>query len=179
MATISVSVVGTKELKRKLEKMNPGVNKKIVRNSLLESAEDLQRDAAKNQILAGGGGKKSGLTKPHKSYLTSRHGTLRRSIRVNRGPLPFAIEVGTDLGYGAMHETGGTFSVRAHTRPRKVKGVRIGGRMALSRGHTGPIRVKAHSMKVPKRPFLKRALDRIAPRFGDIVVKHWKKEAGL
>jgi hypothetical protein len=32
---------------------------------------------------------------------------------------------------------------------------------------------------MPKRPFLQPALDKIAPKFGDIVVKHWKKEAGL
>jgi hypothetical protein len=139
MAAITVSVVGTKELKRKLEKMNPGVNKKIVRNSLIESALAIQRDAAKNQILAGGGGKGDGMTKPHPRYLTSRTGTLRRSIKVDRGPLPFAIEVGTDLGYGAYHE------LRAKRR----------------------------------RPFMQPALDRVAPRFGDIVVKHWKRAAGL
>jgi len=142
MATaISVSVVGTKELKRKLEKMNPGVNKKIVRDSLIESALLLQRDAAKNQILAGGGGKKGGMTKPHPRYLTSRTGSLRRSIKVDRGPLPFAIEVGTDLVYGAVHEFG-------------------------RRG-------------MPQRAFMQPALDRVAPKFGDIVIKLWKRAAGL
>ncbi len=144
MATqIRVSVVGTKELKRKLEKMNPGVNKRILRDSLIESALGVQRDAAKNQILAGGGGKKGGMTKPHPSFLTSRTGTLRRSIKVDRGPLPFAIEAGTDLTYGAAHEFGST------------------------------------KRNLPKRPFMQRALDRVAPKFGDIVVKHWKREARL
>ena len=144
MATqLRVSVVGTKELKRRLEKMNPGVNKRILRNSLIESALLVQRDAAKNQILAGGGGKKSGMTPAHPRHLTSRTGTLRRSIKVDRGPLPFAIEVGTDLTYGAAHEFGSA------------------------------------KRNLPKRPFMQPALDRIAPKFGDIVVKHWKKEAGL
>ena len=142
MATkIRVSVVGTKALKRKLEKMNPGVNKKILRGSLIESALTVQRDAVKNQILSGGGGKKSGRTKPHPKFLTSRTGTLRRSIKVDRGPLPFAIEVGTDLGYGAKHEFG-------------LRGM-------------------------PRRSFMQPALDRQAPKFGDIVVKQWKKAAGL
>ena len=136
---IKVSVGFTNELKRKLEKMNPGTNKKILRDSLIESALLVQRDAAKSQILAGGGGKRSGMTKPHPRQLTSRTGTLRRSIKVDRGPLPFAIEVGTDLTYGAYHE------LRAKRR----------------------------------RPFMQPALDRIAPRFGDIVVKHWKRAAGL
>ena len=140
-AQLKVSVVGRKELLRKLEKMDPGRNKRILRNSLLESALLVQRDAAKNQILAGGGGKRSGMTPVHPKHLTSRTGTLRRSIKVDRGPLPFAIEVGTDLTYGATHEAGGK-----HVKPR---------------------------------PFLKPALDRVAPRFGDIVVKHWKREAGL
>ena len=136
---LKVSVVGVKELTRKLEKMNPGINKKILRDSLIETALLMQRDAAKNQILAGGGGKKGGMTRPHPRHLTSRTGTLRRSIKVDRGPLPFAIEVGTDLVYGAYHES------RAKRR----------------------------------RPFMKPALDRIAPKFGDIVVKHWKRAAGL
>jgi len=139
--TLRVSVVGSKALRRKLEKLNPGTNKRILRKSLIESALEIQRDAAKNQILAGGGGKKSGMTKPHPRYLTSRTGTLRRSIKVDRGPLPFAIEVGTDLVYGAVHEFG--------------------------RG------------RMRQRPFMQPALDRVAPKFGDIVVKHWKKEAGL
>ena len=142
MATqLRVSVVGMPALRRALDKMNPGVNRKIVRNSLIESALTIQRDAVKNQILSGGGGKRSGMTKPHSTFLTSRTGTLRRSIKVDRGPLPFAIEVGTDLVYGAAHEFG------------------LGG--------------------MKKRAFMQPALDRAAPKFGDIVVKHWKREAGL
>jgi len=140
---LRVSIVGTKGLKRALDKMNPGVNKRIVRESLIESAFLVQRDAAKNQILAGGGGKKSGMTKPHPRFLTSRTGTLRRSIKVDRGPLPFAIEVGTDLVYGAAHEFGST------------------------------------KRNLPVRAFMQPALERVAPKFGEIVVKHWKREAGL
>ena len=144
MATqLRVSVVGLPKLQRALDKMNPGVNKRILRDSLIESALLIQRDAAKNQILAGGGGKRSGMTKPHPKFLTSRTGTLRRSIKVDRGPLPFAIEVGTDLVYGAAHEFGST------------------------------------KRNLPKRPFMQPALDRAAKKFGDIVVKHWKRQAGL
>ena len=53
---------------------------------------------SKEKILRGGKGP------PVKGILTSRTGTLRRSIRVNRSPLPWAVEVGTDLVYGAVHE---------------------------------------------------------------------------
>jgi HK97 gp10 family phage protein len=169
--SVGVSVTGTKELKAALERMKPGTNKKILRNSLIETAKLLQRDAAKNQILKG-----RGNMKPHTKYLTSRHGGagIVGSIRVNRGPLPFAIEVGSDKKYAPIHEFGGTFKVRAHTRKRKYTG-----RIALSRGHTGPMQVKAHTMKMPKRSFLEPALYRQAPKFTDIVIKHWKKEAGL
>jgi HK97 gp10 family phage protein len=136
--SIGVSVTGTKELKRALERMNPGTNKRILRNSLLEAAFMLQKDAATNQIRHG-----ARKSPPIPGKLTNRHGGagLVGSIRVNRGPLPFAIEVGTDKAYGARHEFG-------------------------TRG-------------MPRRPFLQPALDKIAPKFGDIVVKHWKKEAGL
>jgi phage gpG-like protein len=138
--SIGVSVTGTKELKHALEKMNPGTNKRILRNSLLEAAFLLQKDAATKQIRHG-----ARKSPPIPGKLTNRHGGagLVGSIRVNRGPLPFAIEVGTDKAYGAIHELGGK------KRP------------------------------MPKRPFLQPALDKIAPKFGDIVVKHWKKEAGL
>jgi len=130
-----VTVTGVPELQRALERMNPGENKRILRNSLLSMAFEIQADAAKNQIHPGGKGP------PLPDRLTSRTGTLRRSIRVNRGPLPFAIEIGTDLTYGAVHEFGS----------------------------------KTH----PRRPFLKPALDAIAPKFGKIVIAEWKKEAGL
>jgi phage gpG-like protein len=139
--SIGVSVTGTKELKRALERMNPGTNKRILRNSLLEAAFLLQKDAAMKQIRAGRGYefKKYDPRDVHSTMLTSRTGGLRGSIRTNRGPLPFAIEVGTDKVYGAHHE------LTAKKR----------------------------------RPFLKPAMENIAPKFGDIVIKHWKKEAGL
>ena len=133
---LRVRIVGSKALTKALDKMNPGINKKILRDSLIEAALGIQKDAAGNQILRGGGGKRN--ARPAVAgRLTSRTGTLRRSIKVDRGPLPFAIEAGTDLVYGAVHEFG------------------LGGRQ--------------------RRPFMKPALDKVAPKFGDIVVKHWKR----
>ena len=104
MATqLRVSLVGAKELRRRLKEMNPAINTRIVRESLIEAAGKVQTDAANIQITGGGRGKGKGLPAlPHK--LTSRTGALRRSIAVDRKPLPFAIEVGTDLDYGAVHE---------------------------------------------------------------------------
>ncbi|GAF91741.1 unnamed protein product [marine sediment metagenome] len=135
---LRVSVVGTEELKRRLAKMDPGANKRILTKSLTDAAQLISKDVKEVQIV-------TGRTKapPLPDKLTNRHGGsgLVGSIGVNRQPLPFAVEVGTHLTYGAIHEEG--------------------------RGN------------YPRRPFLQPALDKIAPKFGSIVVKHWKREAGL
>ncbi len=135
---LRVRIVGTKALTKALDKMNPGLNKKILRDSLIEAALGIQKEAAAT-ILPGGGGKRNARP-PVADRLISRTGTLRRSIKVDRGPLPFAIEAGTDLVYGAVHEFG------------------LGGRK--------------------RRQFIKPALDSVAPKFGEIVIKHWKRAVG-
>jgi hypothetical protein len=138
MTTLRASIVGTKELQRRLKKMDPGANQAILRGSLKEAAGDMQGDIAKVQIRGG-----RGDAPPGDGFLTNRHGGrgLAGSIGINSSPLPFAIEVGTHLAYGPVHEEG-----------------------------RGPY---------PVRAFLQPALDKMAPKFAEIVVKHWKKEAGL
>jgi hypothetical protein len=135
---LRASIVGTKELQRRLKKMDPSANQAIFRGSLKEMAGTLQKDVAEVQIRGGRGDADPGL-----DFLTNRHGGrgLAGSIGINTSPLPFAIEVGTHLAYGPVHEEG-----------------------------RGPY---------PVRAFLQPALDKMAPKFGEIVVKHWKKEAGL
>lgn len=90
-------------LQRKLDAMSPRQNKRWVSRALLRGALLVQKVAAEEKILRGG----SGPPVPH--ILTSRTGTLRRSIRVDRGGLPEAISIGTDLIYGLVHELGGRF----------------------------------------------------------------------
>jgi hypothetical protein len=138
MTTLRASIVGTKELQRRLKKMDPGANQAILRRSLEEAAGRMQSDIAKVQIVGG-----RGDSPPLLDRLSNRHGGrgLAGSIGINTSPLPFAIEVGTHLAYGPVHEEG-----------------------------RGPY---------PVRAFLQPALDKIAPKLGAIVVKHWKKEAGL
>ena len=169
-----VVVTSIPELRAALERIDPGENKRILRDGFIAAANEIQADAAKHQI------KRRGKNAPPiPKHLTSRHGGagLVGSIRVNHGPLPFAIEVGTDRGYGPTHEFGGRVSfpssrVSAHTR-----------RMAFGR-RVKPFTVPAHtrsaySASYPRRPFLKPALDKIAPRFGDIFLREWKKAARL
>jgi hypothetical protein len=138
MTTLRITIVGTEELQRRLKKMDPGANQAILRKSFKESAGVMQADIAKVQIRGG-----RGDAPPDDDFLTNRHGGrgLAGSIGINFDPLPFAIEVGTHLAYGPVHEEG-----------------------------RGPY---------PVREFLKPALDKMAPKFEEIVVKHWKKEAGL
>jgi hypothetical protein len=99
---LSVKLVGSKELQRRLAKMNPAQNARITTPALLESMQTVLRDAARNRIFPGGGG----LPKP--DILTSRTGTLRRSLAgnfaINLNRQLRWVEGGTNLIYGAVHE---------------------------------------------------------------------------
>jgi phage gpG-like protein len=98
---MSVSLSGEKKLERLLRRVDPkrdGV--RWQRAALVRSGLKVQSVAAEKKIERGGPGP------PLPDRLTSRTGTLRRSIRVDRGELPTAIEIGTDLVYGAVHELG-------------------------------------------------------------------------
>lgn len=69
-----------------------------VEGALDDVAAKIQRNAQTEQIIRGG------RQAPHPTRLTSRTGTLRRSIRVNR-PAPGVRSIGSDLVY-AVHEFG-------------------------------------------------------------------------
>lgn len=140
MTLIKASIVGTDDLRRRLNELNPEVNTAIIRKSLIEGALEIQANAAKVQIAGGGGGKRNARP-PLPDRLTSRTGHLRGDIKVDRLPLPRAIEVGPDEFYGAIHEFGlGRYPVRAFMQP---------------------------------------ALGAVSPRFPEIIVKHWKREAKI
>lgn len=108
-------IVGTPELRRRLKALNPAENREILRRGLTTAALMIQKNAATEQIV-------HGRTKdpPLPDRLTNRSGGrgLVGSIAVNRRPLPRAIEVGTSLVYGAVHEEGrGSYPVRAFLAP--------------------------------------------------------------
>lgn len=99
---IRATLVGSKELKRRLKKMNPKLNNRITTPALLEAMGVTLRNAQREQIFPGGGGP------PKDNILTNRTNTLRGSlgesfaIRLN-GRLQF-IEGGSHLVYAAVHE---------------------------------------------------------------------------
>ena len=95
-----VSVQGTEAVVAMLRRLAPAKNQEIARRALKILAFEVQRVATREEILPGG----KGPPDPHR--LTSRTGTLRRSIAVDQSSLPFSVSVGTDLVYGAVHELG-------------------------------------------------------------------------
>lgn len=97
---LRVSITGSEDVQRALRRISPSQNTEILRRSLLKGALLVQRLAATKYIHPGGQGP------PLPDRVTSRTGTLRRSIRVNRSPLPFAVEVGSDVVYAPVHELG-------------------------------------------------------------------------
>jgi HK97 gp10 family phage protein len=104
MATgITVKIIGGKELRRRLTSLSPVQNKEILRNSLRKSAERLQTVSATKKFRHG-----HRKSPPIPDILTSRNAGrgLVGSIAINYGPMPKAIEVGTHLLYGRMHELG-------------------------------------------------------------------------
>lgn len=156
MATaIHVHIDGVTRLLAALDRMSPARNRKIATDFLVSAATLLQRKAQQETIIRGGKGP------PHPTRLTSRTGTGRRSITVDRSLVPAAIEVGSDLGYMALHEEGGHIAVpgkivREHTRTR-----------AFGRRYK-PFVVpsyyrSAHGAAYPARPWLKPAIALIEP----------------
>lgn len=112
---IRAKLVGSKELKRRLKKMNPKLNKRITTPALLEAMQLTLRIAAREKILPGGGRK----VPPRPDILTSRTGTLRGSLTTNfavavNAALQF-VEGGSHLIYAAVHEA----TRRAFLKPAK------------------------------------------------------------
>jgi phage gpG-like protein len=175
--SLSIRVEGIPELKAQLDRVNPKKNTAWMRDSLGDCGLLTQKIAAEEKIIRGGSfrgksGPRGGKGKlqnagVHPKKLTSRTGTLRRSIRVNRSPLPWAVEVGTDLTYGAVHEEGwsGTQRIPSHTRT-----VVFGRKVA-------PFRVNAFSRNVryPARPYLGPGLEKAAKSFSDIFIRKLRK----
>jgi phage gpG-like protein len=181
---LSISVTGVKELQAQLDRINPKKNSAMVWRALEECGELVQIDAAYRKIIAGGrfrgppgprGGKGKLVDRaPHPKKLTSRTGTLRRSIAVNRVRSALAVEVGTGLVYGAVHEEGGSFGVRSHTVRSHQRSSAFGKK---TRRFTVPSHFRSgHYADYPARPYLAPALDDMASKFSDVFSREIAKE---
>lgn len=108
---IQAKLIGSKELQRRLDKMNPSDNARITTPALLESMQVTLTDAAQNQIV------RSSKGPVRADKLTSRSGDLRRSLTSNfaiqvNGRLRF-VDGGSHYDYAAIHEN----SRRAFLKP--------------------------------------------------------------
>ena len=101
---IEAKLVGSAELKRRLKRLTPAQNKQIAGPALLESMLLTLRVAAREKIYPGG------KAPPRNGILTSRTGTLRRSLTASfatdRSQLPKSITGGSNLVYAPVHEFG-------------------------------------------------------------------------
>lgn len=104
-ALIKAKLIVSPKLRAQLAKIDPARNRRIFAKAAIEAAFLIQENAAGVQILRGGGGVRRARA-PHPTKLTSRTGRLRGDIAVDRGPLPQAVEIGSDLAYAATHEFG-------------------------------------------------------------------------
>lgn len=119
--TVRTKLEGDERFRRALARLSPEENPATLRRGLTRIGLLVQKVAAEEKIARGGvsgRGRNRRVARPLPDRLTSRTGALRRSIGLNRVPLPHAIEVGTELIYGAVHELGlGPFPPRPFLGP--------------------------------------------------------------
>lgn len=171
MIAVTVSVTGIEAVRKVLALVSPAQSPAIMRDALTRSALRVQAVAAKESMIRGG------KQPPHPTRLTSRTGTGRRSIAVDRSELPFRVSIGSALKYMALHETGGEVLVsgaivRAHTR-KSAFGKR-----------RKPFQVpqhyrSAHSANFPARPWLAPAVTKVEREMPAIFLSTWKRIAGV
>jgi phage gpG-like protein len=161
---IRLRLEGTETLKKVLNSFSEPKRRQVLDQSLRKMAFRVQEIATKDIILRGGG--PSAPT--HPTRLRSRSGELRRSISGPRGKdtseLPRAIEVGTDLVYGPVHEFGAT--IKASGKPYLV--------FQLPAGNW----VSVKKVTIPPRPFIGPAFDRASQEFEAILHRVWALQVG-
>jgi len=98
-------------------------------------------------------------------------GNLRRGITVIPRPHELAAEVGPQAVYGAIHEFGGTIV------PRNAQALAFWSSPGKLKGGAGKnvgaasVLVITKSVTIPKRPYLKPALDKVQPQIPEMVAK--------
>jgi phage gpG-like protein len=93
-------------------------------------------------------------------------GNLRRGITVIPHKSALEAEVGPQAVYGAIHEFGGT--IKAKNKPYLCFQV-VGAQSVATHRATQMSWVRVKEVTIPKRPYLKPALDKVEPRIPEIV----------
>ncbi len=166
---VSSHLVNADKFTRALRSTSPRENVKIVSDLLRTLAFNTQSIAAQKKIIRGGSGPAV------KGKLTSRTGTGRRSIGVDLSGAPRFAEVGSSLGYMALHETGGRVNI-----PRKfVKGhfrTQAFGK-TFDRFRVKGFFVNPHKANFPPRPWLAPAVKDALKNAPNIAVKIWEQHS--
>lgn len=178
---LEVSLQGQEKIARLMSKLDPkrdGVQWQ--RAALVDCGKLVQDIAARKKIKRSGriGAKGRKSAPPLPNILTARHGGsgIVGSIRVNRGPLPSAVDVGSDLKYARVHELGGVFNIPRHRVNAHTRTVAFGRKVAPF--SVGPFDRGPYRARFPKRPFLVPALDEAMPSFPDIFIRNIEKVLG-
>ena len=167
--SINVGVKGDKEYKKAVFRTQPRNNRSITGAGVRAVALKTQSISTRTKIHPGGS------SKPLSHAITSRTGTGRRSVRVNFSLNAGWAEVGSDLRYMAVHESGGTFTIKSHTVAKHTRTVAFGKKFAP---FTVPAyKVKSHKAKFPKRAWLEPAVDEVLPRAPGICVNIWAQKS--
>lgn len=107
MAKFKIRFTNRRELQKRIDKINPKINSRIVSKSLVECAMMIARNAVSDQIIRSAD---AGVV--NKKRLTNRTTTLIGSMgtatkALNKSGLPRYIDVGSNVEYAAIHEYGG------------------------------------------------------------------------
>ena len=113
--SVRIDLKGNKAYQRMLTRINPKKNPKFVTRALLKAALLVQELAATEKIKRSG---PKDVVDPIR--VTSRTGTLRRSIAIDKAGTPHFITIGSNLIYAGVHELGskdGNTRARPYLKP--------------------------------------------------------------
>lgn len=159
-AVVEIRIRGEalRRIVKMIDAISPDKNPRIWRDGLTRMADTTVRRAKESFRV---GQPRRGDAHPTK--ITSRDGHLRGSIYHDLSQIPRRATVGSDLPYAAVHEFGGDFRVRGHSRKSR-KGKRY--------------KVKPYTAHYPARPYLAPGLETAKNSFADIMIEVIREQLG-
>ena len=136
---IRAEITGVDDIKARLQGLPDKLRAELVR-TITEDAFSLQAHIVTDKLSG--------------QVLHRRTGNLASSINTKIGGSATSVEgtVGTNVGYGRIHELGGTFRIPEHERRINRGGIQ------------DSVLVRAHSATFPKRSFLASSLQDMSTR---------------